>query len=279
MAVVLWCSICVGKLVVTVSQPPQQQSTKHRKSDQAPHITPAATTTVSRKPYDINFIEPISTTSQSHIIFSPNKNKKVYLEKEYDKSIRRFVRQTAILEDLRTRQKKILKEQSLSSRDAIASYSDAKGNCYEPSTLCSEINHDIFIPKSWINDNAFMLDTAIGNFEEDGAHVIISYLYNAKGEELLNDKLKKQLDYKTSEHKFEGFTVSNAYLATSGQGMALVLEKNIFGGYSIVYLSKNNQIISQYLANDNTAGFLNRELRDCKNILSESWVNKYFTKR
>jgi hypothetical protein len=219
---------------------------------------------------------------QSFVFYSPDRSKKIYLEKEYDRGIQRFVRQTVVLEDIARGEKKILKESKLTPEQALETYTPDGCKVENGVQICcnSKTDFNQFEPRSWTSNDMVLVDEIADNYECAGA-VVTPTLYSSRGEEYLSAAQKKQLDFTVPKvlHSsgFEGdsFQVASVCPVGTTSDVDLILKKNMFGGYSIARLSADGRVISQYLQTLENPNILD-DLKDCELVGSSKWLKKYF---
>lgn len=219
---------------------------------------------------------------QSFVFYSPDRSKKVYLEKEYDRGIQRFVRQAVVLEDMATGEKKVLKEARMTPEQALETYTPDGCKVENGAQICcnSKTDFNQFEPRAWTSNDMVLVDEIADNYECAGA-VATPTLYNNRGEEYLSTAQKKQLDFTVPKvlHSsgFEGdsFQVASVCLVGTSSDVDLILKKNMFGGYSIARLSADGRVVSQYLQTLENPNIL-EDIKDCELVGSSKWLKKYF---
>lgn len=215
---------------------------------------------------------------RSDTIYSPDRSMKVYLEKEFNPEIQRFTRQSVILENLKTGNKKVLNEIAVVPEDAIVRYT--KDGCNEDKsvTVCcnSVIDFNEFEPMAWLTNDMIEINQYFDNYECAGK-VTSKTIYDSKGANYFTADLVKKFDYKTAENTDEGWLIAN--ICSNNDKVAFILEKNMFGGYSYLeYSKKDNKFTNQLIEiekKSNTDDFW--EFNDnCENVLDLSKVQKFF---
>lgn len=215
---------------------------------------------------------------RSDTIYSPDRSMKVYLEKEFNPEIQRFTRQSVILENLKTRNKKVLNEIIVASDDAIVRYT--KDGCNEDKsvTVCcnSVIDFNEFEPMAWLTNDMIEINQYFDNYECAGK-VTSKTIYDSRGENYFTAELVKKFDYKTAENTNEGWSIAN--ICSNDDKIAFILEKNMFGGYSYLeYSKKDNKFTNQLIEiekKSNTDDFWEFN-NNCENVLDLSKVQKFF---
>lgn len=120
---------------------------------------------------------------QLFIVFSPDKTKKIFLEKEYDPNIKRYIRQSIALENNQTGGKIIVNEIKLTAKEAIVRYSedgwsvDGSGDCV------SLIDFNEFEPIKWLDNDKIEVNQYFDNYECAGK-ITNTIIYNAEGKKL-----------------------------------------------------------------------------------------------
>jgi hypothetical protein len=211
---------------------------------------------------------------RSDTIYSPDRSLKVYLEKEYNPEVQRFVRQSVILENLKSGNKKVLNEIIFTASDAVQEY--AKDGCDKNKEDCckSMIDFDEFEPIVWLTNDMIEVNQYFANYECAGT-VTSKTIYNNKGEDYFTAELIKKFDYKTAENTDDGWSIAKA--CSNDDKIAFILAKNMFGGYSYLeYSKKDDKFTSQLIEKNSKDEDFSDFKSECENILNLNMVKEFF---
>ena len=224
--------------------------------------------------------ESDNATTKIDLISSPNNNFEVYLEKEYDDGIDRYIRQGIVLINKNSGEQKILNEIELTSDEALLRYSE--DGCNEDGICCNSlIDFNEFKPIQWLNDEMVLIEQYWDNYECAGT-LSRKFVYNTDGEEYFNDNLIQQVDFTTDDYTKEGWTIKNVCNKSDSVLSMIIQKTTIWGGYSyvdynIATKAFSNQLIEKEKPYD-IPGF-HEFLDNCSKIVDEKEINKYFEKK
>ncbi len=225
---------------------------------------------------------------QNFILYSPDRTKKVYLEKEYNKESERFLRQSLVLEDVKTDKKLILSEIKLSAAEAAKRYTEDGCSEENGTKVCcnSVIDFNEFKPEGWLSDDLVLTDQYFDKYECGGT-VTQRTVYDKDGKKFFSDDLVRQYDYafKAGDSSFQqpGWSLGNACKLADGK-IAFILQKTIFGGYSYLqYDPQAGQFSGQLVEKDQylkakTDKALSDLVNDCTEVTDPAKIKKYFQK-
>ncbi len=118
---------------------------------------------------------------QLNKIDSPDGKMSAYLEKEFDASINRYVRQSVIMLDKKTQTAKVLHEVNLTQAEALVRYTEDGWDKLHISQCTSLINFTEYKPIRWIDNDTIEVEQYIDNYECAGVDTYI-LKFNTKGQ-------------------------------------------------------------------------------------------------
>lgn len=219
-------------------------------------------------------------TTKIDSILSPNGAYEVYLEKEFDNDIKRYIRQGVVLLNKNSGEKKILNEERLTSEEALSRYSE--DGCNEDGVCCNSlIDFNEFKPIQWLNNEMVVVEKYWDNYECAGT-LVKKFVYNTEGEEYFDDNLIKQVDFTTNDYDNEGWTIKNICNKPNNILSMIIQKTDIWGGYSYVEYNITTKTFSNQLIEKekpyNIPGF-HEFLDNCSKILDEKEIKKYFNEK
>lgn len=218
--------------------------------------------------------EITSSIDRSDVIYSPDRSMKVYLEKEFNPGIQRFVRQSVILENVLTKNKQVLNEIITTPADALVTYTE--DGCNVDKTICcnSVIDFNEFKPVVWLTNDMIEIDQNFDNYECAG-QITDKTIYNSQGEKYFTDKLVKKFDYKVNEIVSEGWSIAKTCF--DNDRIVFILKKNMFGGYSYLEYSKiDNKFVNQYIEKKSNNDGISDFFSNCEDVLDINKVKDFF---
>jgi len=118
-----------------------------------------------------------------NVIKSSDKSMEVYLEKEFDSNVQRFIRQSVVIENLQTGSKTVLNEVKVTPEEALTRYTEDGCNADKSDCCNSKINFNEFEPIKWSDNKTVEVNQYFDNYECAGQVTYVS-IYDTAGKEI-----------------------------------------------------------------------------------------------
>jgi len=180
-------------------------------------------------------------------LLSPDKSKKLYLEKEFDEGIKRYVRQAIKVENFVDKSKKLFVEKKYSSTEALTRYTDSGCKMSDGYFICcnSETDFNEFVPEGWIGNDIVWFVRQLDNYQCKNV-IKKGFVYRLDGGDFFTGKRKEYLSYSYGNYPDSRWYLENV-CAANNNTYYFILDKNFQEGYSIVRFNLQGEIFSNQM--------------------------------
>jgi hypothetical protein len=217
-------------------------------------------------------------------MLSPDKSKKLYLEKEFDEGIKRFVRQAIKVENFVDKSKKSFTEKKLSSTEALSRYTGNGCRMEDGFYICCNSRNDFneFVPGGWIGNGMIWFVRQLDNYQCKNV-IKKGRVYRLDGTEFLTGKRAEYLNYSFGDYPDSKWHLEDI-CSSDDNIFYFILAKDFENGYSIVKFNLQGEIFSDQLVergnlSDDEKIKLAKIMGSCSNIIDPSRWNGYFEQK